>query len=215
MRYVEAVFRSTIIKLRNINSKYQLKIMPNNKIVLFIFPAVFALVLLTCLLITSTPAGFGKQGVANSILKETYTVPSVGLYISLPHGWAGINHENFALVSPAKMNSRTGVLDQKADKVVMTIEVLNRSDYIDIIKHNNILKSNCTTSYNKAVSINGFDGQEILILCGHIKDEKINNYQFTIGNTILIIGLKGSGSTFDDNLEIFKKSVNTLSLTRK
>lgn len=67
--------------------------------------------------------------------------------------------------------------------------------------------------YNKTVNINGIEGQETLRHCGNMNDDKIENYKFIVGNTVVIVGLKGKGSTFDDNLAIFTKSINTLTLS--
>ena len=220
MRFNDSVFRSTIIKLRNINSR----VMPNNKILLYLFLSLYASILLPSILNGHVSAVMDQIVIANStfssnmsvtptLLNTTYIIPELGLRISLPHGWTGIDHDNFVMISPAGMNPRTGILGHSGDKVVMTFEVLNFSQNKDKVNYNNIQDSDCTALYIKNVNINGFDGKETFRYCGHMKEEKINNYEFTIGNTLLIVGFKGSGSTFDDNLKIFKKSVNTI--TRK
>ena len=108
--------------------------MSDNKIHLFLFLRLFALLLLPCMLLLSISESSDGKNMENSthnnnlsgmptILKNDYVVPNIGLHLSLPSGWTGINHENFAMVSPAKMNERTGVLGDKGDKIIMTFEV--------------------------------------------------------------------------------------------
>ena len=47
-----------------------------------------------------------------------------------------------------------------------------------------------------------------------VLDNKIVNYFFTSGNKVIVVGLKGSGSVFDSNLDKFRNSVDTLSIDK-
>jgi hypothetical protein len=148
-------------------------------------------------------------------LNETYTNPSVGFHILLPGGWNGINYQNIAMVSPAGVHSSNGNLGPNGDKVLMVIEALNVSDFQDQKREYSQVESNsCKIVFDKYVKINNINGQELFWQCGSDNDNKILNYFFASGNKVIVVGLKGSGSVFDSNLDKFRNSVSTLSIDK-
>jgi hypothetical protein len=162
----------------------------------------------------STSLGFHERNIPQN-LNETYTNPSVGFHILLPGGWNGINYQNIAMVSPAGVHSSNGNLGPNGDKVLMVIEVLNVSDFLDQKKaYEETQKSGCTVLSDKNATINKIDGEQLFLQCGANSDNKIVNYFFASGNKVIVVGLKGSGSVFDRNLNKFMKSVSTLSMDK-
>jgi len=162
----------------------------------------------------STSLEFHERNIPQN-LNETYTNPSVGFHILLPGSWNGINYQNIAMVSPAGVHSSNGNLGPNGDKVLMVIEVLNVSDYLDQKKEYSQVKNNgCKIVSDKYVTINKLDGQELFLQCGANNDNNIVNYFFASGNKVIVVGLKGSGSVFDSNLDKFRNSVSTLSIDK-
>lgn len=162
----------------------------------------------------STSLEFHERNIPQN-LNETYTNPSVGFHILLPGGWNGINYQNIAMVSPAGVHSSNGNLGPNGDRVLMVIEALNVSDYLDQKREYSQVKNNgCKIVSDKYVTINKLDGQELFLQCGANSDNKIVNYFFASGNKIIVVGLKGSGSVFDSNLDKFRNSVSTLSIDK-
>ena len=160
----------------------------------------------------STSQDFHERNIPQS-LNESYTNPNVGFHLSLPGGWNGINYQNIAMVSPAGVHSLNGNLGPNGDKVLMVIEALNISDFQDQRKEYSEIENNgCKIVSDKYVKINNINGQEVFLQCGSNNDNKILNYFFASGNKIIAVGLKGSGSVFDSNLDKFRNSVSTLSI---
>jgi len=162
----------------------------------------------------STSQDFHERNIPQS-LNESYTNPSAGFHILLPGGWNGINYQNIAMVSPAGVHSSNANLGPNGDKVLMVIEALNVSDFQDQRKGNSEVENNgCKIVSDEYVKINNINGQEFFLQCGSDNDNKILNYFFASGNKVIVVGLKGSGSVFDSNLDKFKNSVNTLSIDK-
>jgi hypothetical protein len=162
----------------------------------------------------STSQDFHERNIPQS-LNESYTNPSVGFHILLPGGWNGINYQNIAMVSPAGVHSSNGNLGPNGDKVLMVIEALNVSDFQDQKREYSQVESNsCKIVFDKYVKINNINGQELFWQCGSDNDNKILNYFFASGNKVIVVGLKGSGSVFDSNLDKFRNSVSTLSIDK-
>jgi hypothetical protein len=162
----------------------------------------------------STSLNFHERNIPQN-LNETYKNPSVGFHILLPGGWNGINYQNIAMVSPAGVHSSNGNLGPNGDKVLMVIEALNVSDYLDQKREYSQVKNNgCKIVSDKYVKINDINGQELFLQCGANSDSKIVNYFFASGNKVIVVGLKGSGSVFDSNLDKFRNSVSTLSIDK-
>jgi hypothetical protein len=162
----------------------------------------------------STSQDFHERNIPQS-LNESYTNPNVGFHILLPGGWNGINYQNIAMVSPAGVHSSNGNLGPNGDKVLMVIEALNVSDFQDQKREYSQVESNsCKIVFDKYVKINNINGQELFWQCGSDNDNKILNYFFASGNKVIVVGLKGSGSVFDSNLDKFRNSVSTLSIDK-
>jgi hypothetical protein len=162
----------------------------------------------------STLLAFQSRNIPE-FLDGSYSNLGVGIHIMLPGGWKGINFENVVMVSPAGVHLMNGNLGPSGDKVLMVIEVLNISDFLDQRKaYGDIQKSDCNVLSDKFVTINEVDGQELFLQCGASSDNKIVNYFFASGNKVIVVGLKGSGSVFDRNLNKFMNSVSTLSMDK-
>ncbi len=162
----------------------------------------------------STLLGFQQSNIPQFI-NESYSNPSVGFHILLPGGWKGVNYQNIVMVSPAGVHLMNGNLGPNGDKVLMVIQAVNLSDFLDERKaYAEIQMGDCTVLSDKNVTINEIDGQELLLQCGANNDMKIVNYFFASGNKVIIVGLKGSGSVFESNLDKFRKSVNTISIDK-
>lgn len=158
----------------------------------------------------ATKLGFHSNNIPE-YLNESYTNPTAGFHISLPGGWKGVNYQNIAMISPAGMHLMNGNLGPNGDKVLMVIEALNASDFLRHRKdYYEIQKTGCNVLSDKNVTINGIIGQELFWQCSSNNDNKVINYFFGSGKTVIIVGLKGSGSIFDSNLNKFMKSVSTL-----
>jgi hypothetical protein len=162
----------------------------------------------------STLLGFQQSNIPQFI-NESYTNPSVGFHISLHGGWKGVNYQNIVMVSPAGVHLMNGNLGPNGDKVLMIIQALNVSDFLDERKASGeIQRGDCKLLSDRYVTINEIDGRELFLKCGANNDFKIANYLFTSGNKVIIIGLKGTGSVFDRNLDKFKEAVGTLSIDK-
>jgi hypothetical protein len=108
-----------------------------------------------------------------------------------------------------------GNLGPNGDKVLMVIEALNVSDFLDDRKeYGQIEKNDCRIVSDKYVKIKEINGQELFWQCGSDNDNKIINYIFGSGNKIIIVGFKGPGSVFDSNLDKFRNSVGTLKIDK-
>ncbi len=146
-------------------------------------------------------------------LNESYSIPSVGLHISFPGGWKGLDYQNIAMISPAGVHLMNGNLGPNRDQVLMVIQALNVSDFLGERKqYSEIEKNGCSILSDRYVKINTINSHELFWQCGPNQDDKIINYFFASGNKIIAVGLKGSGSVFDNNLEKFRNSVRNLNI---
>jgi len=146
-------------------------------------------------------------------LNESYSIPSAGLNISFPGGWKGLEYQNIAMISPAGVHLMNGNLGPNRDQVLMVIQTINVSDFIrEREQYSENEKNGCSILSDRYVKINTINSREFFWQCGPNQDDKIINYFFASKDKIFVIGLKGSGSVFDNNLERFRNSVRTLSI---
>lgn len=146
-------------------------------------------------------------------LNESYSIASAGFNISFPGGWKGLDYQNIAMISPAGVHLMNGNLGPNRDQVLMVIQTLNVSDFIrEREQYSEIEKNGCSILSDRHLKINTINSHELFWQCGPNHDDKIINYFFASENKIFVVGLKGSGSVFDNNLEKFRNSVRTLSI---
>lgn len=146
-------------------------------------------------------------------LNESYSIPDLGFHIIFPGGWKGLDYQNVAMVSPAGVHLMNGNLGPNRDKVLMTIETLNVSDFREQRKQfNEIEKKGCRLLEDRYVEINSISSHEVYWQCGLDNDDRVVNYFIASENKIIVMGLKGAGSVFDNNLEKFRNSVRTISI---
>jgi hypothetical protein len=156
-----------------------------------------------------------EQSNIPEFINESYANPSAGFHIVLPGGWKGVNYQNILMVSPAGVHLMNGNLGPNGDKVLMVIQVLNVSDFLDERKaYGEIQEGDCTVLSSKYVIINKIDAQEVFLKCGPNNDNNIVNYFFTSRNKVIVVGLKGSSSVFESNLDKFRKSVSTINIDK-
>jgi len=147
-----------------------------------------------------------------TILSDKLILSDLNFSINLPKGWKGLNHGYVALASPSGIIENSGNLKGKENNTLMVVEVLNHSDYKNSKKDEQIQNNGCKYLSEKSLRINGLHTKEILINCGSRGDEKIMNYVFGSNNKIIIVGLKGTGSSFNTYLEDFKNSINSVNM---
>jgi hypothetical protein len=146
-------------------------------------------------------------------LNESYSIPNAGFNISFPGGWKGLDYQNIAMISPAGVHLMNGNLGPNRDKVLMIIQTLNVSDFIrERAQYSENEKNGCRVLSDRNLKINTMNSHELFWQCGPNQDDKIINYFFASEDKIFVVGLKGSGSAFDNNLEKFRNSVRTLSI---
>lgn len=147
-------------------------------------------------------------------LNKSYSIPDIGFHITFPGGWKGLNYQNIAMVSPAGVHLMNGNLGPNRDQVLMVIESLNVSDFKEQKKQfSEIQKNGCGILSDRYVKINSINSHELFWQCSSDNEDKIINYIIASENKIIVIGLKGSGSVFDNNLEKFRNSVRTLGIS--
>lgn len=155
------------------------------------------------------------------MINGMYIIPSEGFQITLPHGWSGIDLNLIAMVSPTGIDLKTGSIKPGGDKVLMVLGRANVSDFVEGIKHYNTSKYyvektaesvGCKVLSDQFVRINGMKSEQITEQCGSHGEEKIRSYTFASSKNIFFAGLKGRGSMFDNNLEKFKQSVQTIKI---
>ena len=112
------------------------------------------------------------------------------------------------MVSPDGINQYNGNFKRDQEKSLMTIEILNISDF----QENNFASKlkDCRIVSEKFLILNNVQSNEVIINCGAEGHQKIVNYIFGSGKKIIIVGLKGIGTQFDNNLEAFRNSVKTV-----
>ena len=142
-------------------------------------------------------------------LKGSYELPGIGFSITFPKGWSGVNHGFIAMVSPDGINQFNGNLKRDLINASMVIEVLNISDFQEH-KYASGIQKNCRILSEKIFTINAAQGIEVYINCGAGGDQKIINYIFGSEKKIFIVGLKGTGDSFENNLDPFRNSVRTV-----
>ena len=174
----------------------------------------FLLVLLHTLF--NTQIGYSQNTALNessvqtpAALKGSYARPADGFSITLPKGWSGVDHGVIAMVSPDGINQFNGNLKKDQNNALMVIEVLNISDFQQL-KYGSIIQKDCRTLTEKIFIVNATQSKEVYIDCGAEGDQKIINYIFSSGTKIFIMGLKGIGDSFENNLDAFRNSVRTV-----
>lgn len=147
-----------------------------------------------------------------AVLKDAYTLSSIGFHLTLPEGWRGVNHGYVAMVSPDGINENNGNLKGNENNTLMVIEVINHSDFKNSKREGQIQKNGCKYLSERFLTINGIHTKEITINCGARGDEKVINYVFSSKNKIIIVGLKGTGESFNTHLEDFKNSIRSVEI---
>jgi hypothetical protein len=147
-----------------------------------------------------------------TILSDKLILSDFNFSINLPMGWKGLNHGYVVLASPGGIIENNGNLKGKENNTLMVVEVLNHSDYKNSKNDEQIQNNGCKYLSEKSLSINGLHTKEILINCGSRGDEKIINYVFGSNNKIIIVGLKGTVSSFNTYLEDFKNSIKSVNM---
>ena len=142
-------------------------------------------------------------------LENIYELADFGFSITFPKGWSGVNHGFIAMVSPDGINQFNGNFKRDQNKALMIIEVLNISDY-QKHKYGSQIQKNCRIVSEKIITVNAVQSKEVYINCGAAGDQKIVNYIFGSGKKIFIVGLKGTGDSFEDNLDAFRNSVRSV-----
>lgn len=182
-----------------------------------IFSIFFLLVLLTISLsiqigYSQNPAAFnGTSLQIPGPIKGTYSLPEIGFNITFPKGWSGLNHGFIAMVSPDGINQYNGNLRGDQNKTLMVIEFLNLSDFQQD-RNSYEMQNNCRIVSEKYLTLNDIQTKEVSLKCGVGSVEKIINYIFGSGNKIIIVGLKGIGTPFDNDLDDFMNSVRTVTI---
>ena len=150
----------------------------------------------------------------NSVLvardsKWSRTDTDIDFSIMLPNKWRGLDHGSIAMLSPDGINQFNGNLIGDENEIFMVIEFINISHFQE---HKNGYNGQnyCKIISEKYLMINTAQSKEIFANCGDGFDQKIVNYIFGSGNKIIIVGLKGVGTQFDNNLDDFRKSVKTV-----
>jgi hypothetical protein len=183
---------------------------------LFIFTLFFLLILFLIPLNAemgysqTLTSAFNETSVrATTVLKDSYELPSFGFSITFPQGWSGVKYGFIAMVSPNGINLLNGNLKGDQNKALMVIEVLNISDFQEY-KNGSGIQKNCEIQSEKIFTIGAAQSKEVYINCGAGGDQKIINYIFGSVKKIFIIGLKGTGDSFENNLDAFRNSVRTV-----
>lgn len=115
------------------------------------------------------------------------------------------------MVSPDGINEYNGNLRGDENKTLMVIEVLNLSNFQQDMNGSE-MQNKCRIVSEKYLVINDIQSNEAFVKCGVGSDEKIVNYIFGSGNKIIIVGLKGIGTPFDNDLEDLMNSVRTVTI---
>ena len=144
-----------------------------------------------------------------TVLKGSYELADIGFNITFPKGWSGLNYGYIAMVSPDGINQLNGNLKRNENKALMVIEVLNISDY-QKHKYKTQVQKDCQILYEKISTVHTAQSKEVYINCGTGGDQKIINHIFGSAKKIFIIGLKGTGDSFENNLDAFRNSVKTV-----
>ena len=150
----------------------------------------------------------------NSVLvardsKWSRTDTDIDFSIMLPNKWRGLDHGSIAMLSPDGINQFNGNLIGDENETLMVIEFINISQFQEH-KNGYNTQNNCRIISEKYLMINTAQSKEIFANCGVGFDQKIVNYFFGSGNKIIIVGLKGVGTQFDNNLDDFRSSVKTV-----
>jgi glucose/arabinose dehydrogenase len=145
---------------------------------------------------------------------NTFNLPHIGFEIDLPKGWRGVDNENMALFSPHGISPRTGAFSDEGENVMMTIELVNSSLLFGGMKQylEEYQKGSCTILSNNFIQINNLSTQEVFKQCGPLSEEKVMNYIFASGKSIIFVSLKGTGEEFDKNLFNFRDSISTIKM---
>jgi hypothetical protein len=156
-----------------------------------------------------------------------YRIPQLGFQITFPPGWSGIGLNDFVMVSPMGINSKTAVPNPSSDidKAIIVLSVANLSDIMDGLKDRNISSYQqyvektsktigCQIISDKFVKFNGTNTEEVDQLCGSRLEQKAKTYAIASGKTVVFVGLKGNGPAFDHNLKKFDESLQTIKINK-
>ena len=196
----------------------------SQKLVILFLPPRLALVLCIVLALFLSPLiiplGYSQNNSSTlnhspiqipATLSNSLELPDVGFSIIFPRGWTGINHGYIVMVSPDGINQYNGNFKRDQYKAVMVIEILDISSY----KEDNFtskIQNKCQIESEKFVTFNNIESKEVMIKCGIEGHQKIVNYIFGSGDKVVIVGLKGIGAQFDNNLDTLKDSLNTVGI---
>ena len=195
----------------------------SQKVLILSIPISLALVLSIIVILIAVPLnsplplGYSQDETSNSndtlvnipaTLSNNFDLPNLGFSISFPKGWTGVDHGYIAMVSPDGINQYNGNFKRDQEKALMTIEILNISDYQEYNFASKLKE--CRIVSEKFLIFNNIQSNEVIINCGAEGHQKIVNYIFSSGNKIIIVGLKGVGTQFDKNLDDFRSSVKTV-----
>jgi hypothetical protein len=184
---------------------------------------ILSIMLSIILILQFTFAEPSLKGSIYPIVKGTYTIPSEGFQITLPDGWTGIDLNPVAIVSPTGIDLKTGSVKRGGDSILMVLDRANVSDYLEGMNHYNTSKYadyikkiaetvGCKVLSDKFIKIKGMKSEELTEQCGSHGEEKTISYVFTSRKNMIFVGLKASGLTFDNNLEKFKQSIQSIKI---
>jgi len=212
------IFTDNFRKLSCMSSSQKLAILFLPMRLALVLCIVLALFLLSPLII---PLGYSQNNSSTlnhssiqipGTLSNILELPDVGFSITFPSGWTGINHDYIAMVSPDGINQDNGNFKRDQYKAVMVIEILDISSYNED-NFTSKIQNKCQIESEKFVTFNNIESKEVMIKCGVEGHQKIVNYIFGSRDKIVIVGLKGTGAQFDNNLDAFKDSLNTVGIT--
>jgi hypothetical protein len=192
-------------------------------------PAILKVIMLLYILSTVFQNVFGTPILSDStgivptdnfeITNKIYQIPSIGLQITLPDGWNGINLNNSILISQSGVDIKTGEIRENnpvfmivgyhsLDSLFKAYAVTTLEDYVQ----NTAKTTGCDVVYNEHIRVNGIDSYKVMVNCGSskVKVENILNYYFISKENVIFVGLKGINPSFYRNIENFEESVKSI-----
>lgn len=132
--------------------------------------------------------------------------------IVFPQYWNILDNENILLVSPDKMNPRTGATKSGILNVLITIQIIKISDFKShSAEYDNSHKKNvCSVLSSDFNNINSAIAKKIFYTCPN--NEKILNYIFATKDEIIFVGYKGIGSNYDKYLDTFIDTLKSIEI---
>ena len=162
-----------------------------------------------------------------SNISGTYVIPELGFEITFPPGWSGLGLEDFVMISPTGINSRTGVPNPSddLDKVIFILSLSNLSDVVGGPENQNasayqkyVEKTaktiGCQIISDKFVKLRGTTSEQVIQQCGPQLEGKTISYAIASGKFIVLLGLKGGASAVDHNLQKFEQSLRTIKIDK-